>query len=1111
MQDQDETPTITPVDESHDEIGDEKVAEITITTRKDWIGAGIISLVAFVLYFLTSSHWAFPGESSHLLALLTGARPNTMSDHFVWRTLLGLVTRVFGNGLAVGAATTICTLFSALSLGGVYLVSTAVFAILIDKDQLKKKHISDEFHADIAARLAGVVTTATLAFSAPFWVAATRVNFYSIYLLWTLGAAYLMLRFMAAGNVNWLYLFWVIYGMGMSQSSIMIQFSPVFLMMGLMGMIRADKMNPQTFIICLVLATAGWLMLFFISLYEFAGSRGYTLLEYWGESQLAQNLLKSLLTSVINGLPRTGWLILVGLVIFPWVAWLIVAFRTLNGESGPAVNGLNLAIFIVTMAVVLDTRVSPWQFFGFSSEQVITYTMAAMTFGYCVTAAYMYTVHLLSSKTESKLALVSARVLRVTILSLTAIVLVYETTCSSVHAETKNTHFMFTYVDRLISNLEGRSWVVTDGVFDDMMLLRAAELGVELNVVDLTSAGDPLYMKMLKEKLSSARLRNSVDIGAMTFLQEWISSDPDVTKKLALCLFPDLWNIGDYRIYPRGLTFFGGSGDAQDSSSRVADQENIDAYFKLMKTLDTELNKVSSKSAPIVLALADSVRRRVSFIGNNLGYFIETRGRKQEALSIYERVHAFDPKNVSAMLNYASLLAKFGTQEQQDHIKAQIAEFRKTQKKPLQIWELSRTQGYVNSPEAFSYLGWTWALSGNSTLAIKTLSMALGNDYDFGVPGIMMTMADIHSRRGDDAQTESILEAVLKQNPEDIKTLLGLAHLKMMKGNTAEAQALLERAAKTGVPKVRILREQASLKLSAGDIEGARTALYDLLVEAPKDADARFTLYMTFARDFMKAKDEKAKADIRANMVLQINEILDIPEARYFQGSLARGHMRLIENDLEGAREDFLVADKTMPGIVPILELILRIDYSLKDPQRAKEHAMEILKISSENPFANYIMGSIAMSHGEYASADAYLQKSIEKDANVLATGDLAYVKFKLDDLDRAFKLVTQALDRTKDLYEVWDTYGQILLEQGKLDEAESALRTALKLNVQNPIVHLHLAKVLSDQGRKQDSKNILEQIQPFETSLYGDERRYYEALWLQVYGFEKKINVKKN
>ena len=116
----------------------------------------------------------------------------------------------------------------------------------------------------------------------------------------------------------------------------------------------------------------------------------------------------------------------------------------------------------------------------------------------------------------------------------------------------------------------------------------------------------------------------------------------------------------------------------------------------------------------------------------------------------------------------------------------------------------------------------------------------------------------------------------------------------------------------------------------------------------------------------------------------------------------------------------------------------------------------------------------------------------------------LSELPVQLEDIERALDLVTSALGRTQEIYEIWDTYGQILLKQNRLAESEEALRMALKLNVRNPAVHLHLAQVLARQNRRDESKAVLEQIQPFESSLYGEERRDYDALWLEVFGTEK-------
>ncbi len=1074
----------------------------TAATRfGDWIAAGVITGILFLIYMLTSSRWAFPGESARLITLLTGARPNLMPDHGLWQSIMGALVRMAGPAHAVTTATVANMAVAALSLGMTYLVTTAVFVLLIDKRDLDPDADLWTFHAGFAARLGAMVTTLALAFSAPFWVAASRVNLYALYLLWILICAHLLLRFLGEGRVVFLFIGCLLYGMGMSQSTVMIQFAPVFAILAVIGLARVDRLNGLTGGLALLLLCAGFAALFLFSINAYVDTPGYALQGYWGKSLVAEKLLQNLGRGLLGSLPRNGWLILVGLVILPWIAWLIVARRTLNGESGPAVQFLNLAIFVVTLTVVLDSRVSPWQFFGFSAEQIVSYTMTSMTFGYCITTAYMYTVNLLSVQSDSKLAMLAGRALRGVVIAFAAMVLVHAVRASAVHAETRNTQFILTYVDRLIDNLDGRTWIVTDGVFDDLILLRGIERGQTLHLLDLRSAGSAVYLRQLREHIPAARLRNALDLGVFAFLQEWIASDPTVTRQLALCLFPDLWTIGDYRIYPRGLAFLGATAKEAAHIDSLAGADQVHAFFTLMDELGAELDVVSDRASPYIQALAQAVRRRVSFVGNNLGYFIETLGRSEDALPVYARVHAFDPDNVSAMLNYAFLLERFGKETEKQIVFDRIERFKHAQTKPLHIWELSRTQGYVNSPEAFAYLGWTWALSGHNAIAIKTLGLALNADADS--LGVLGMLANVHSRQGDVTETESVLNAILEKAPDDIKTLVALAQIKMLNGETDEAERLLDRAVELGLPPARARREIASLKLAAGDYDGARDALRELLEETPRDADARLSLYMTHAKAFISEADPARQAEIRSNMQAEIDALFRIPDARFFQGAIARGHLNLVENKFAAAREDFLMANKTMPGILPILELLLRLDYALKDPASARTHATAILQISPNHAFANYIMGSIALTRREFESAEAYLERSVEQDANLLATGDLAYVKFRLDNLEVAFKLVTQALDRSKELYEIWDTYGLILLEQGKPEEAEAAFRTALRLNVQNPIVHLHLARALFTQGRKSDSRNILEEIEPFQASLYGEEKHYYEQLWRDVFGLE--------
>ena len=92
-------------------------AEVKLLTRRfDWFVAGAIVAIFFLFYFATSYRWAFPGQSAHLLALLTGAKPNTMFEHYLWQNVYGGVIALAGTGSAVEAATILGMVFSSLSL-----------------------------------------------------------------------------------------------------------------------------------------------------------------------------------------------------------------------------------------------------------------------------------------------------------------------------------------------------------------------------------------------------------------------------------------------------------------------------------------------------------------------------------------------------------------------------------------------------------------------------------------------------------------------------------------------------------------------------------------------------------------------------------------------------------------------------------------------------------------------------------------------------------------------------------------------------------------------------------------------------------------------------------
>lgn len=1110
------TPPNPPLDDSLPERllpdSEENVCPIKRVTRSlDWVLFAVLTLAFFFFYFFTSRQGAFPGQSAYLLTQLTLTRPNTLFDHAIWQKLFQSFMALSSPQQSVHIATTLGIALSSLALGFTYLASTALFILFHDSTTPYFQTPKGARQAQIITRIGGFINTIALAFSAPFWVATARVGYHGFYFLWLIISVYLSLRYAAEKKPFLGILATFLYGLGMSQSSMLILFSPVFFLGVCYGLFRNGKLNAPFIFTSLATLLLGFALLFFYSLYQFVDTPGYKLLNFMGESQLLVSLFLALVKDIFYSLPKSGWFIIIGLVLLPWFSWILTAARTLNGERGRSLKILNLIILLVALAVLFDTRISPWAFFGFQPEQIILYWFSAMSFSYCAIALYFECLNRSvtpildplspeSTSRFSRFAPFANVTLRIVLILLALSLITFEGFHNIAHAKKSSTRFIHTYVHHLLNGLQNHTWLVTDGLFDDIILLHAAERTQEIHFVSLSTERYNLYKKITQSKLTSPRLKNALDISPFSLLQEWIETDSAVHQKLAFCLFPDFWTLGDYQVYPYGLSFV---GLPAESTPPIPTEVAIQNYLTTLRAIQKDLERVPKHAEHRIQTLADIVRRRVSFIGNNLGYYLETHGNAADALTLYREVHAFDPLNVSTMLNLLSALKVANATDELTTLTQEIEDFRSQHYQPLHIWELSRTQGYVNSPEAFSILGWTWALSGQGTIGLKTLSQTLKTLSHVGSSEVLQAMAGIYARQGDTEQTASTLEAVIQAHPEDAESIIELARVKTAQGDTAAAESLLKRAQALSMPPAHLSREWANLKLAQGDLSGAEKLLVARLTAMPEDADARLSLCLTLTQIYEKAAQNEAESQtaLRTRIEEEIALLESIPSARYFQASIARGHLRLVENDLHGARNDFIVANKSVPGHVPLLEIILQLDYRLKDTLHAKDHAIAILRIQSNHAFANYIMGSIALSLGNYESAHDYLERSHHVNPTLLTTADLAYAKLKLGHVNAAHTLAIKALEISEDFFEIWDTYGQINAALSHWEEAEKAFRKALRLQPQNPVVNLHLAQALFELNRVDESKALLKQLQAFESTFRGEDHRLYYKLWLESFG----------
>ena len=1084
----------------------------SVTEKADWIAGAALAAVFAAVHAATSLFWVFPGDSARHVATILGVEPLAAprNQAFVW--VFKLVSALGGTAHGTAAAAAGTLLVSAACLMAVYLLSVAVFRMLMDPAHLRDNVAGGVRLLWLAPSGAAALATCALGFSAPFWTASTRVNAESFHLLLLLAVAYLLVRFLSSDRLAPLYAAAVLYGALCTQSPTAVQFLPLVAATALFGAMRGERSLAATAIGPAATAAAAAAVAALVCTFAFMHGEGYRVMRYYGPGQAFGILVFGNVSSAFAALSKPHWLVIGATTVLPFVAWLAVGKWALDGWRYAPLRLLDFAILLASLLVLSGSRYSPWGLFGFQSEQVTAYAMASMSFAYCALAAHQQALFLFSRAGQPPFpgARVFGAAVRLAVLALAAAFVAGEAKAGKSAADSRPARFLLTYVDSLVDGLGGRDLLVTDSVLEDIVRIRAKERGVDLSVINLAAPAGSTGRRRLRERIADPVLRNAFDLGIFPFLQEYIGHDPHAGSRVALTFFPDLWNIGPYRAYPHGLCFVGAPEDSptdnplgEPGDDPVAD--NAAAWRATAAKLAPQLDSVPEDSTPAMLAAARVVRQRTSFVGNNLAYWLFVTDRGHDALRLWRDVHEFDPANLSATLNLFTALSRAGLDEEREAVRDELEAFRRKMTKPFQIWELSRSQGYVASPDAFASLGLSWALTGQTSLALGTLDSALrdgvrGEDAR-GASPILLAMGAIHGRMGDAEAAERAFSKALEEDPGNVAALTGLVKARLSQGDLDGVDELFERLAEAGAPQERLVHVRANYLVQKGDNDAAVSVVQKALETSPKDPDLLLDLFTASTAQMSSSTNPTVRIDARKRMEDTVQRLRSDPAARTFQGAIASAALHLVDHEYAEAREEFRIADKSTPGVPALLHQILRLDYGLQDRVHAESHAREILQLVPRHGFANYIMGSLALGAGRLDSARAFLERSAQNWNSALPRGDLAYALYRLRENERAEASARDALVRSDKLYEIWDTLGLVLLAAGRPEEARDAFNEALGRRSGARVVHLHLARAELMLGNEAAARGILDELQNDEAKFRNEDLAFYEDLWKDLHG----------
>ena len=983
------------------------------------IVAAAFGLAAAALYFASMADYAFPGESASLVACWRGL---DMVPKLAPHPLMAVFAKM------AGVSNVIAPVCGALSVWFLFLLVAAFVSWRADS-AVENRDPKETQCLSLAA-----ATTAAVVFMLPPAVrsAATHLEPRMFDFAWALGAFALVLPFRRVES-GWFWLFppllAIIVAFGLCDSGLFLVFLPLYLLLAASIAMHCGK-SPY-------LAVT-----FFLFAFAAAVPSGTAILGV----DFPKSMLRAL-EEISMYFETHGWLVIAVFATVPFLAALVSSSRAFDDDQRSVALLFHGAM---TFAAILGiaTELSPSSIMEpYAILPVATSAFVSATAGYL--AAYWW------------MLAAQKRITGYVAGGLLAFVLVVSCLWRAFTFDGQAGAFADRLAEKVVEQLDGRKWFVSDGTLDSHVQIVAADKGVEVHVVSLHRDMEEEYLEWLKKDVEKSgiggerngALKISLTLGVLPFVQDWLSSDTNAANEVAIWGAPDLWRTAGLTPMPE-LLFFG--ADESRTPDIAAAWQELDGILEVPEGWGSYRDRDVKNPLD---RMRQSIRRHVGFVANNRGVWLQDKHRDDDAWRMYELVlNEIDRDNICAIFNELAMVRgghPFAAKKQRDLDRTLKAAVEDKSRRYI-LWRLGTYYGYIRDPEIFVKLGYAWAKSGRPGEALTQIRRAIDFVSADKRIALLNLMANLYADGSEQDKSRRIFSAILKKNESDHDALMGMMRLEMQEGNSAKALDYLQRAAAQTNDVHRADVENAMLSAMKGDFADAKRRLYGIVDKNPSDQRAWALLSGVVMQEMDSAGDDadktaKLKYELEGDIMANMEKSLGGGDDFYLQMTKGFVKMRSGENARADARRSFEAALKTHPDATVAQNLVLGLDISLDDRENAKEHAQTMLRRNRKIPLANYVLGSIALGEGKYDEAEAFLRRAADAPQPVsLAMNDLAETLRRRKEFQEAEIYARKAVRTDPNLYVAWETLGSILMDAGgDLDEAEECVRRACELSKQ--------------------------------------------------------------
>jgi tetratricopeptide (TPR) repeat protein len=1025
----------------------------------------LVFLLCLITYLVTLSPGPYPGESARTVIQYSGIDPFAPLANPVYH-LVARVAAAFPIGSIAMRLNVLNAVFGALSA---WLIYATISRIPRNRTQ---EESSAHFSAERVQTISGVAAALLFAFSVPVWIVSTRAYVVSLSLLMMMGSVFLTMEFVRGAKLTWLLAASLVWGLTMTQFATAILLTPLFVLAALVCLWHAEQLTLKS-VGAVALAGLVGLLPYLLHTIWYCTTPAYEWRAFDSAWQVLKYMLLGQYYMITLGLPKHGWLTILIVTFIPWV--IVYFFRLSKRGTRSAWLGsyiLNGVLSAIAIGILLNGKLAPWRMTGMNPLLVTPYLFYAMWAGYLT--GYWYAVLSNEKRWETELSKVVRRMLRWVYLPAIVALLVFGFVKNAPAANGRSGALCVRFAEEVVQDLQGRKWLVSNGAFDDLIALAARERGVPVHLLSTAySGGANAYTRYLASLFEDARLKSLARVGVGPLTHEMLSGGTNVADEVAILAVPDLWYAGGYVPVPNKVLYLGApAGQTPDASAMLAAHEAFWADF------GAAAREEVARADSLALLWNAWILTHVGRLANNLGVYLEDAGRDEDAFKAYAEARSLDTNNVSALINMHAL-AKRESRPEFTALDEALNEYAKRLKSGgRQMWALAYTYGYIRNAEHYASRGWAWAMTGKPNLAAEDMKRALDLSGQQGSSQLALGQMYLAQDKPEESQ-QAYLE-VLQKDPDNVAALMGLMRVAMNKGDLDTARSHLARLEDLKVSPVILKLEKAGIESLAGDYRTAMNLLNQVVQEQPESMKAWAMIAALAAELNDKEAGNKALDKLQAAKALP-------PEIRMTMAGLA-----LAGGDRKGARRHLGEFLRMRPGDVQALEMLLRLDVFEGQRDLAEQHVERLLTMEPRNALGNYILGTLQVSHEQYALAESSFRISLEAKRTPEVLNDLAWVLARRGAYDEALQLAREAIKVNDKNGAAWDTLGAVLLGQNNLEEAERAFQQALTLLPNRAGIMLNMALLYERKGLDKDALRLADDLMARPTELSREE---YESL----------------